>query len=192
MRAKEFIVEGMTFSPAIEQEYIDDSGERRKLMTGEPWWAKSDEQCWVCNGTGKDPYTDGDIDCGYCHGKKTYTKHGSTAPELNVSNVNGWEIQKMLGLDPDYAGTIYNKDLPNVMRKLIRLKNQGVEQHTQAPSVEQGKATHWKDDRGISHIIAGPKMHDAGRSNEQVMRYVDKLIELVQFAQKNNAHISWG
>ena len=192
MRIQELIIEGMTFSPAIEKDYTDDSGKTQKIITGEPWWTKSDEPCWVCDGTGKEKYGNSEYPCGYCHGKKTYTKHGSTAPELNVSNVNGWEIQKMLGLDPDYAGTIYNKDLPNVMRKLIRLKNQGVEQHTQAPSVEQGKATHWKDDRGISHIIAGPKMHDAGRSNEQVMRYVDKLIELVQFAQKNNAHISWG
>jgi hypothetical protein len=192
MRAREFIFEGMTFSPAIEREYIDDSGEKRKLMTGEPWWTKSDEQCWVCDGTGLDPYTDKDIACGYCHGKKTYTKHGSTAPELDVSNSNGMEIQRMLGVDPDYSGTIYHKDLPKVMRKLIMLKNQGIEQHIQAPSVEQGKPTHWKDEHGISHIIAGPKMHDAGRTSEQVMRYVDKLIELVQFAQKNNAHISWG
>jgi len=192
MRIQELIIEGMTFSPAIEKDYTDDSGKTQKIITGEPWWTKSDEPCWVCDGTGKEKYGNSEYPCGYCHGKKTYTKHGSTAPELNVSNVNGWEIQKMLGLDPDYAGTIYHKDLPNIMRKLIQLKNQNTSQHTQEPSTDKGSMRKSVDDRGITSISRGPTMHDMGRSQSQVDRYIDTMIEIVRFAQKHNAHISWG
>jgi hypothetical protein len=194
MRAKEFLTEGMTFGPAEMREYTDEKGEKRVLVTGERWWKKVNRgDCYVCRGTGKmKDRNNNDIPCVYCRGTGIDTEMVSTAPELSVSNDNGAAIQEMLGLEPDYSGMIHNKDLPEVMRKLIKLKNQGSEEYTVAPSTSRGSARATKDDQGMSRITTGPTMHDYGRSQAQVDRYVDRLIELVKFAQANNAHINWG
>ena len=149
--------------------------------------------CEACSGAGK--ITDRNnkpTSCPYCLGTGIDTDTVSTAPELQVSNANGYAIQEMLGLDPYYSGMIDNKDLPEVMRKLLRLKNKGSAEYTVEPSTSRGPARATKDEQGMSRISTGPTVHDYGRSQEQVDRYVDRLIELVKFAQANDAHINWG
>lgn len=189
MRAKEFLKESMTFGPAVEKTYKDDQGETKTYWTGDPWWSTETKPCWVCDGTGKEEEK---YECRMCHGKGTTEDHVSSAPELNVSNHNGWEIQNMLGLDPDYSGLIRHEDIPKYIRKLLLLKNKGSEQYTQEPSVTTGQMRRTGDNDNITTIGRGPTMHDFGRSQQQVDRYIDKLLELFQFAQKNNASISWG
>lgn len=192
MRAKEFIVEGITFSPAVMKDYVDHEGKPGKLLTGEPWWRKEWKECFVCDGTGKETYGDRSVTCGRCNGKGKMQEPVSDAPELSVSNSNGFAIQEMLGLEPDDSGTIYNKDLPKIMRRLIQLKNKGSSEYTQEPSTSQGPMRKTQTDQGITKISRGPTMHDYGRSQGQVDRYIDELIKIIKFAQENDAHISWG
>ena len=192
MRAKEFIIESMTFIPAVMKDFTDHEGKPSKLLTSEPWMRKEEQDCFLCDGTGKETYGDMSRVCSRCHGTGKTEEEVSDAPELNVSNANGYAIQEMLGLDPDYSGTIYNKDLPQIMRRLIELKNKGSSEYTQEPSVSRGPMRKSKDDQGITKISPGATSHDFGRSQGQVDRYIDELIKMVQFAQKNNAHISWG
>jgi hypothetical protein len=182
--AESLINEGMTFNPVVEKEARD--GE--KYWTGEDWERKVTMNCRDCDGTGKDR----DHTCPYCRGTGKEEDTVSDAPELQVSNANGEEIQRMLGLDPDYSGVIYNKDLPDIMRRLIMLKNKGSQQHTQDASVDKGAMRRQSDDQGVAHIGRGATMYDAGRSQSQVDRYIDQLIKLVQFAQKNNTSLGWG
>ncbi len=192
MKSTEFITEGMTFSPSIAKKYIDHSGVEGTLLTSEPWNIKQEEKCWYCDGTGEEKYNDNVYPCDRCGGKGVTLEVRSSAPELEVSNSNGYAIQEMLGLQPDYSGTIYHKDLPMIMRKLILLKNKGSKDHIVAPSTSKGPMRTGTSQQGITQISPGPTMHDLGRSQSQVDRYIEKMIELVQFAQKNNAHISWG
>lgn len=189
MKIRDLITEGMTFTAA---KLKDLSGQ--KVWSSSDWETKQMEPCWVCDGTGKDKYGEQEYPCGRCHGKGEFEEWVSSAPELQVSNSNGYEIQRMLGLDPDYSGLIHNKDLPKVMRRLIQLKNQNTSQYTQDPSDEQGPmGKRYTDDQGVTHIgRAGPRIIDVGRSQGQINRYVDTLIELVKFAQENDASISWG
>ena len=182
--AESLINEGMTFNPVVEKEFS--TGE--KYWTGSDWERKITIDCRDCDGTGKDRTQL----CVYCGGTGKEEDRVSDAPELQVSNANGEEIQRMLGLDPDYSGIIHNKDLPDIMRRLIILKNKGSQQYTKDASVDRGTMRRQSDDQGVARIGRGPTMYDAGRSQSQVDRYIDRLIEIIQFAQKNNTSIGWG
>jgi GH24 family phage-related lysozyme (muramidase) len=50
----------------------------------------------------------------------------------------------------------------------------------------------YKDDNGQSRIGKGATMHDIGRSHAQVERYIDSLLSLMDFAQKNDCDVVWG
>lgn len=186
MKIRDLITEGMTFNAVVEKDY-----DGKKVWSSQDWETKQLETCWVCDGTGKE----NGYPCRRCEGMGKTEEYISTAPELQVSNSNGYEIQRMLGLtNPDYSGIIYNRDLPKIMRRLIQLKNQNTSKYTQYPSDQQGAmGKKYTDDQGITHIgRSGPRMIDMGRSQEQINRYIDTLIELVKFAQENDASISWG
>lgn len=188
MKIKDLLIESITFSPM-----------RLKKDSHGEYWSSADFEkeemrtCFVCDGTGKEKYGDKSYECEYCHGLGKTKEIASTAPELNVSNSNGMIIQQMLGIDPDYSGIIRHEQLPDVMRKLIKLKNQEVSQYTQEPSKSQGEMGSWKDEQGQAHIgRKGPTIYDFGRSREQVENYIDHLIKLVKFAQEHDASIGWG
>jgi hypothetical protein len=184
MKIKELLNEGMTFNPVVEKEFS--TGE--KYWTGSDWERKMTINCRDCDGTGKDRTQL----CVYCGGTGKEEDTVSDAPELQVSNANGEIIQQMLGLDPDYSGVIHNVDLPKVIRRLILLKNKSTQQYTADPKQERGPTQKWTDKQGITHIGPGATMYDLGTSQAQIDRYIDRLIEIVQFAQKNNASLGWG
>jgi hypothetical protein len=190
MKIRDLITEGMTFTAAKLKDY-----DGRKVWSSADWETKQLEPCFACDGTGKETWSDGEYPCRRCDGKGKSEEWVSAAPELQVSNSNGYEIQRMLGVtNPDYSGIIHNRDLPKFMRRLIQLKNQDTNQYTQEPSDMQGPmGKKHTDDQGVTHIgKTGPRMIDMGRSQDQVNHYIDKLIELIKFAQENDASISWG
>lgn len=188
MRIQEIINEGMTFGPARK---VVKNGETH--ITGHEWRSKQDVECPYCDGKGYEEYQGERETCGYCRGQGSTNEWVSSAPELDVSNANGYAIQEMLGLDPDYIGHIENKDLPKIMQHLIRLKNQSLDQYTQDTVVDEPSMQRLPDEHGIARIgRTGPTMIHGGRTNAQVERYIDKLIEIVKFAQQHNADISWG
>lgn len=144
--------------------------------------------CQDCEGSGKDPYHT-DQACVYCRGTGKETEEKWDFPSLEVSYDNLRAIQDMLGLDGD-SGMIHNKDIPAMKRALIMLKNKGSEQHTKDPSVSQQRVV-GKDEHGNTSIGMGAKMHDMGRSQAQVDRYIDKMMNILDFAQKNNMNVTW-
>jgi hypothetical protein len=192
MRAREFIAEGMTFGVAVEQDYTDDRGQVKKMYSGSPWWKDTQVQCNVCDGLGHETYQGRNYTCRMCDGKGHYRETVSTAPELSVSNYNGYAIQEMLGLDPDYSGVILHDQIPEMIRRLIRLKNTSTEKYTEPPEVSRGTMQVRGQDQNITTIGSGPTMYSGGRSSEQVDRYIDELLQILQFAQKNNAVVNWG
>jgi hypothetical protein len=191
MKINELLTEGITFNPVILKVYKDKTGKEVKHLTGEKWWRKEQTDCFVCRGTGVEDYGDKKYPCENCEGSGKKLETISSAPELQVSNSNGYAIQEMLGLDPDYSGVIYNKELPELMRKLIKVKNLDISSHTKDTSIEKSQIKPYTDERGVTHIGSGPTMIDVGRSHSQVNSYVDRLIEIVQFAIKNKANLGW-
>jgi ribosomal protein L37AE/L43A len=192
MKIKDVLNEGMTFNPVVEKSFTKGEHAGETYWTGSDWERKEKHECPDCKGTGKGRYSNGEFPCVFCGGKGYEEETFSDAPELSVSNANGKIIQEMLGLDPDYSGVIHNKDLSNIMRRLILLKNKGAQQYTREPKQERGPTHQWTDDHGITHIGRGPTMHDYGLSQDQINKYVDRLIQIIQFAQKNNASLGWG
>ena len=183
----EILNEGMTFGPARR---VVKDGET--WITGEEWWSKQEQECPFCHGMGYQTWPDGKHDCGYCYGTGKTKEHVSSAPELQVSNANGYAIQEMLGLDPDYSGHIETKDLPKILQKLIKIKNTGVDPYVQDTTIEKPSMQRLPDQDGVARIgKSGPTMIHGGRTHAQVERYIDKLIEIIRFAQQNNAILSW-
>ena len=197
MRFSEIINESVTFGVARLE---DRDGQ--KYYT-DPFVRKTDETCFVCDGSGKETsggWTDDDgnvvpkkeYECGMCKGKGTTEEWRSDADELNVSNANAWGIQEMLGLDPDYSGAIKKEQFPAIRRRLIKLKNSDISSHTIAPTKTGGDTKAYKDDQGQSRIGKTVAVHDMGRSHAQVERYIDKLLNLMDFAAKNDCDLVWG
>lgn len=174
--------ESVTFSPSIQKEING-----QLVHTSEDFGEVKDVTCQNCNGTGQDH----EQRCMYCSGTGKYEEYIPTGPELNVANSNAYAICQMLGIKPDYSGIIFNKDLPAIMRRLVQLKNTNINAYTVQSSISKGPARHVKDG-DIDRITTGPTIVDFGRSNEQIMRYINQLMDLVKFAQQNNADISWG
>jgi hypothetical protein len=192
MRAREFITESVTFTPAVEK---DMGGQ--KVWTSSDWESKQMEPCFMCDGTGKETHDGKDYPCMRCDGKGEKEEWNINAPELNVSNANRHTVLSMMGIPSrpdDYSGLIRNHDLPKIMRRLITLKNTSTERYTSPDYVTRGQmGVQGTDDQGVTHIgRKGPTMYDMGVSQEQVDRYLDALIQLVKFAQENNASIHWG
>lgn len=183
---KQLLLESVTFHAAI----IQDDGKRKMYDTAH--FQKAEQQeCWVCDGTGKDPYHSGE--CGMCDGKKEVTKYVTPYKSLNVSNSNAQEILNMLDqeMDDEWCGAWEEKELPVIRRKLIAIKNKDSSKYVIPSSDTQGKARAVKDENGQSRISRGPRVIDGGVSSSQINHYVDTLLALIDFAQKNKAVVTW-
>lgn len=198
MRVSEILNEGITFGVG---RLGDHNGQK---YYSDPFSKEVNVTCFVCDGVGTEEfggYDDQDgkhipkyrHECRMCNGKGTNTEWKSDADELSVSNSNAFAILDMLGIDePDYSGSIKKETFPELKRQLIKLKNTDFSQHTQAPTKDVGRMRSYTDDSGQSSIGRGPTMYDAGRSHSQVERYIDKLLSLMDFAQKNDCDLVWG
>lgn len=194
MRAKEFINEGITFG--VGRLEIQPNGDK---WIRDPFTRRVTTNCEVCDGSGIEIYhengKDMEFPCHYCDGKKTTTQSVTDAPDIDVSMGNAATIFDMLGVEGDqeeYTGIIPHKDLPEVMRRLIRLKNGNVDHYTTPDNEQSRKMIKTKNTDGMDQIgYNGPRIIQFGRTQSQVTGYLERLIKLVQFAQKNNCDIRW-
>jgi hypothetical protein len=194
MRASELLNESMDFSVSELKDY---KGTHPKFQGKKIWYPvgqEEDVECWACKGQGWEDFGPeyGKEECRVCDGEGTRNEFVSVGPEFNVSNSNGYEIQRMMGLDPDYSGSLQGEEITTVLRRLIKLKNTDSSAHTRDVSDERGEARAVKGDDGVDRIQRGPRMVDFGRTQEQVNRYLDDMIELLQFAKKNGYGVTWG
>jgi len=190
MKSRDFrkLNESIDFS--VSKSYVDDRG--KTIHDINHFGERKDVDCWVCDGRGKDKFYD-EAECDYCGGKGQRLEFVSNAPEMNVSNSNGFKIIDMLGLEQDYAGHVDNKDLPDIMRRLIQLKNSDSSQYTEPGSQSGGKIGKYKDQEDMDRIgRKGPMMYNMGTTDTQVKQYIDQLIKIVKFAQDNDADFGWG
>lgn len=151
-----------------------------------------EEECWMCDGSGKSEYhVNGD--CPICDGSGVEKGKRPTTPNLNVSNANGYAIQDMLGVvDPDYAGSIKYEELPALMRRLIKIKNTGLDKWTKDTKTSKDTLVTKDDETGLDKISSGPTMIDIGRDYAQVEHYIDRLLVIIQAAIKHKAALTWG
>ena len=210
MKLNEILSESVTFSAS---KFDKEKGYHDHLAFSKEEYV----DCWACDGYGIEVYYDpkedkyyypddlvgfGDVSkfektkCRYCDGVGKLHDMVSDSPELNVANRNAMVILDMLGIESDYAGVIPNSKLPEIRRKLIKIKNKGIEDYTidQSKEKSQLKKREVVDDKGIPTIMAvrSPRIYDMGLSEDQINRYIDELLKITDFAQKNDADITWG
>lgn len=152
-----------------------------------------EKDCEACEGTGVDDYSYSDK-CEYCKGTGKYETIESEFGSLNVSNQNAVSIIKdLFGLQPysgeGLVGEIYKKDLANIKRRLIGIKNRDKTPYTREP--EKIERRYSNNEKGGIANIGRSFIYDMGRSEDQVSRYVDILINMIDIAQKNNGTIFW-
>ncbi len=188
MKINEVLYEGMEFH-ACELETRDDGS---KLFSP-PNMREEELDCHFCDGTGKDDsdyYPDGK--CGFCKGSGKVKEWCSDSPEMQVSNSNGYAIQRdILGVEPDYAGSIPPEQLPSIRKKLFKMLNMESERASMHKDQSQSQKQ-WVSHKGnIATIQKGAQMHDMGRTDSQIQSYARRLLEIVDFAIKNNLYVAW-
>lgn len=159
------------------REYLEDSPDINTKAELELAFAEAQKSCRYCNGTGKT------------------IEHITTTPELNLSNSNAVFLLRMLKIDTDgddYCGVIYNKDLAAVKQKLLRWKN-SKDLGVKPPEITGGNRVVRKDPQtGMDTIGRGATMYDQGRSEEYINSLINRFYVLIDYAQKNDMHVSWG
>lgn len=158
---------------------------------------KKSEDCWVCDGSGKDIQNDAykarfgkDLPCERCEGLGKHDEIDYNFPNLNVANSNAFHIADMLGLEPDYTGWIPLEEIPNVLRRLIRLKNGEVADWTKSLSDERGE-TKVDYTGAVPRIQGGARMIGGEITFAQVERYIDRLMDICKWAQDHGCGVSW-
>lgn len=99
---------------------------------------------------------------------------------LNVANGNVPAVLSLMGLDgADWvSGEIPADSIPDIARRLLKLKNR--------PAAIAERTC-----EGYEDPDPGPRIIEAGRSFEQVARYVDVLLSICTEASKSGACIVW-
>lgn len=137
------------------------------------------------------------VKCDVCQGSGKSKEFISDGPELNVANRNAFVLLQLLGEEEDYAGTIWNKELPDLRRRIVRLMNSDdVAKAAIEPSEKGGelkRRVKTTGDDGVTRIepVRTAKMMDLGLSDTQIKRYLKELLEIIEYAQKNNYNIGW-
>lgn len=136
-------------------------------------------------------------DCGFCKGAGEYEDFVSDGPEMNLANRNARVLLNLLGLEDDDAGTIWHKELPELRRHIVKVLNSdNIRKAAIEPFEKGGEITDKrsvKGDDGVTKIVTrrSPKMIDAGLSEQQIERYFKDVLEIIDFAQKNNYNVGW-
>lgn len=179
------IMESVTFN-AVKEERRDG----KVYLT--PEFKEVEEDCWVCDGSGKDARNP-DGKCQTCNGSGKTMGMADSGPELNVSNQNARVVERMLGVegDEDGMGVLRNEDIPAALQRLIKLKNTSAgDGFTRQDVVSQGPAR-MNRDGDVPRIERGPTFYELGLDAGRVQVYLDRLIALLKHAKDHGLHVAW-
>ena len=183
MKIADILNEGMEFG-ACKLETREDGTQ----MFSDPTAREEEQDCWACDGSGKDD----EYKCGLCKGTGKIMEWVSDSPEMQVSNSNGYAIQRdILGVKPDYVGSVMNDQLPAIRKKLLRMVNQESHRTSMHKPSTQSQDQWTSQEDNVTTIHRGPQMHDMGRSDEQVQTYAQRLLDIIDYAMKNDCHLTW-
>lgn len=194
MRSREFIKESMDFNAC--------SLEGNRITPHN--WREAEVDCHICDGNGWNEYPTDETrtkfekeECGYCRGTGKDKTHICDGPQMNVSNENGGAIiRDILGQEFDYVGMVEKKDMPALRRKLIKMLNMDSERtsmHLDPTDNKDDRPMQRRtDDDGNSSIGRGARVIGGGRTDDQVLRYADQMLKMVEYAMEHDLVISWG
>ena len=136
-----------------------------------------------------------DIPCEYCAWERetcgedakcspicSGTQNVSEGPSCNFSNMNALMVLELMGIEPDYCGGLDLDALHAVQQKLlVTMNKQSARSWTvMRPTDEGGEGT------GTARMIY------QGNTDEQTVRRLVAVQNVITWAQKNGLGISWG
>jgi len=184
MKLKDILKESKLFESVTITVYEYDTKEKKHDFLN---YNRERVICEYCDGDAQD--YEGNI-CRHCKGLG-FQYADEIVPEMNVSNLNFETVAQLLGIEFDYAGCLDSKKLPEYRRKLVSLMNQPTERFTREYSKERGD-TRMDTSGEVPEIKRGPELHIMPLTDEKIKRYIEQLIIIIDFAQKNNGSVCWG
>jgi len=185
MKLNELLYEGMEFN-ACTLETKDDGTK----MYSPHGMRETEVDCYGCEGMA------GKIEGYKCHWCKNTGKTKDwecDSPEMQVSNANGMAIiRDIIGQEPDYAGSIPPEKYPALRQKLIKMINVDKERESMyKQTTDQQGQMRVKQQGDVTTIGRGARMIDVGRSDEQILSYAQRLLEIIEYAMKNDLVVTW-
>lgn len=169
------VLEGATIYPARRTE------ENGEIHIGWPdeFVRRVKIVCRDCEGKG----------CVYCQGSGKETETIYDFPEFSAGYAAIRVAAELMGLPSEESYWVAHEDLPEVRRRLIRVKNGDLSDFAQEATVERERRV----DRsgGIPRITSGPTMIGFGMSESQIGVLIDRLLGIIDWAQKHDCGISW-
>ena len=136
------------------------------------------------------------LDCGFCKGKGDYQEMVSDAPEMNLSNSNAQAVMGALGYERDHGYSIRPNEIPDVKRKIMQLMNKdnALDQHTIEPEDSQEDFGMVRSTDPMTQLQKierkkGPRMIGAGIDVEYLKDKFDRMLKILNYAQKHKYEI---
>lgn len=100
-------------------------------------------------------------------------------PTFTVTSDTGYEILEAVGLQRENFGTIMLEDMPEIKRNIIKLNN--------VPKLRKGYSRSPSMSRGAKGAI----FIDGGLSDERIVRNLNNLTKLMDYAMEHQKDIHW-
>ena len=126
------------------------------------------------------------------------THEVSAAPEVNFANANARAVLALLNLNPaDLCGSLQTDEISPVLQRLLVVMNRG---QARAHLVREGSDRRAFEaprmmvdpDTGMDTISRGCRVIDGGNTDEQTMRRLGTVRDLLSHAQEHGFSVSWG
>ena len=131
--------------------------------------------------------------CGYCD-DGMMDERVTECPEANFANANATDILRLLGLEPSGWGEIEVVAMPSLLQRclvvLARESSRGHLIHDASESGGERKMTVNAD--GMPEIGTSCRVINCGNSDEQIVRRVTSVRDLIVWAHERNYKINWG
>ena len=125
--------------------------------------------------------------CLYCKGEGVVVDRIRREVELNWSNANALAVLEVLGLEPDYSGSI---TVPEARRAVMRAKSRSSLSEFERP--EEVLTRPREVEEGVTELHS-PYLHSFSQSEDEIRRKIERFETLVREAEANGAkNILWG
>lgn len=126
-------------------------------------------------------------DCGGCGGTGFMTGTVINNQEITWSNTNALALLEILGLEPEYGGSM---TIPEAKRAIMRAKNRSNLKKFERQDVDIRR--HRKVDDEVTELNS-PKFYSKGLSEADIKGKIDQFEGLVNKAESEGAeNINWG
>jgi len=126
-------------------------------------------------------------DCRYCGGSGVHITKVRRETEINLSNSNAMAILEVLGIKPDYDGSI---SLPEAKRALMKAKSRSSLKKFERP--EEILTRPREIEEGVTELHS-PYFYGQGLSESDIKERLEKFEKLIKEAEANGAkNILWG